>query len=361
VSNVAPPVHLVVAGGDKTAPSGGDVYHHRLRDELAALRRRVRFIEVPGMWPRPAPEDAAWLARVLDAAPDGDAVLLDGLVACAAPDIVVPQARRLRLVVVVHLPLAAEWGLAADTAAELDRRERHTLHAVHAAVATSEWTARHLREHHRLPARCIHLAPPGADPAPPRFTGTEGRWLTCAAVLSPRKGQDLLLRAVARLGELDWRLTLAGGPGPDRDFPKQLHALIEDFGLADRVELPGPVAHEDMPELYAATDLLVLPSRDESYGMVLTEALARGIPVLATNVGGVAEAVGRTGDGDRPGLLVSPDSAALSEALRAWLQDPHLRRRLGRAALDRRGELPGWNHTARRIAQVLEVVAGPRR
>jgi hypothetical protein len=160
VSAATPPVHLVLAGGDRTAPSGGDVYHQRLRAELAELGRRVRGIEIPGAWPRPAPEEAARLARALDAVPDGAVALLDGLVACAVPEIVAPQVRRLRLIVLVHLPLATEGGLTAAAAAELDRRERETLHAVHAAVATSAWTAPEFAEHQGAP-------PPRLPPPPP--------------------------------------------------------------------------------------------------------------------------------------------------------------------------------------------------
>jgi glycosyltransferase involved in cell wall biosynthesis len=88
--------------------------------------------------------------------------------------------------------------------------------------------------------------------------------------------------------------------------------------------------------------------------MVVTEALARGLPVIATEVGGLTEALGQGADGIRPGLLVPPgDPAQLGAALRAWLRDAELRERLRRAARERRESLSRWSTTTSVIARVL--------
>src|SRR5581483_950121 len=98
----------------------------------------------------------------------------------------------------------------------------------------------------------------------------------------------------------------------------------------------------------------VLASRAETYGMVVTESLARGLPVLAADVGGLTEALGYGADGIRPGLLVRPDDpTALSAALHAWLTDAELRTRLRRAACERRQSLSAWSTTASQLAGVL--------
>jgi glycosyltransferase involved in cell wall biosynthesis len=124
------------------------------------------------------------------------------------------------------------------------------------------------------------------------------------------------------------------------------------------VSFVGPRIGADLERIYAGADLLVLPSRAETYGMVVTEALARGVPVVATDVGGVAEALGHGADGTRPGVLVPPeDAAALAGALRAWLGDGHLRARLRRAARERRKALFGWSTTTSRLADVLAGAA----
>jgi glycosyltransferase involved in cell wall biosynthesis len=85
--------------------------------------------------------------------------------------------------------------------------------------------------------------------------------------------------------------------------------------------------------------------------MVVTEALARGIPVLATNVDPLPSTVGLAPDGSMPGLLVPPDG--LATALRSWLTDPDLRRRLRASARDRRGMLTPWADTSKDLAAVL--------
>jgi glycosyltransferase involved in cell wall biosynthesis len=103
--------------------------------------------------------------------------------------------------------------------------------------------------------------------------------------------------------------------------------------------------------------VVVLPTRIESYGMVLTEAIAHGIPVIASAVGGVPEAVGVLADGRVPGLLVPPgDAGALADALRRWLELPELRETLRANALERRASLTGWDETAGRVAKVLARV-----
>jgi glycosyltransferase involved in cell wall biosynthesis len=118
----------------------------------------------------------------------------------------------------------------------------------------------------------------------------------------------------------------------------------------------GPLVGADLHRRYAAADLMVLASRAETYGMVVTEALARGLPVVASEVGGVAEALGCGADGSRPGVLVAPeDPVALAAALRAWLSDAALRGRLRRAARERRESLSGWSRTASVIADVLAL------
>src|SRR5262249_53215775 len=105
---------------------------------------------------------------------------------------------------------------------------------------------------------------------------------------------------------------------------------------------------------YATADLLVAPSRSETYGMIVTEALAHGVPVIAADVGGLPEALGSTADGTRPGQLIPPgDPAALAAALADWLDDEHHRHRLRAAAHQRRLTLRGWEQTTREIVNAL--------
>ncbi len=327
-------VHLVVPHGvdDPELPSGGNVYDRRVIDGLGG-----RAIAVPGAWPRPGDTGRAALRRALSALPDGAPVLVDGLVAGSVPDVVVPQTRRLALAVLVHLPLADD----------LADAERETLRAAHAVVATSAWTARQLHERYGVTATVAH---PGVDPAPlARGTDGAGR-LLCVGSISAVKGQDVLVDALARVRDLPWACALVGPLRRDPAHVALVREAVTAHGLADRVTLVGPRTGPDLDAAYDAADLLVLPSRVEAYGMVVTEALARGVPVLATDAGGVTEALG-----DGPGLLVPPgDPAALAAGLRRWLTEPGLRDDLRAAARARRNALTGWEVTTRCLSQVLD-------
>ncbi|MDT7841402.1 glycosyltransferase family 4 protein [Streptomyces justiciae] len=349
-------VHFVMPGGvdDPAAPSGGNAYDRRVSLDLPGFGWQVHKHAVDGEWPSPGATARAELARTLREFPDGTVVLLDGLVACGVPEIVVPEAERLRLAVLVHLPLGDETGLEPVLAAELDAKERAVLRAVPAIIATSDWAVRRLVSHHGLAPDRVHVAAPGADIAP-LASGTDGvSRLLCVAAVTPRKGQHRLIEALAAVRDLPWSCVCVGGLGQDPEYVGQLRSLIAKYGLEHRLELAGPQAGAQLDASYAAADLMVLTSYAETYGMAVTEALARGIPVLATDVGGLPEAVGRAPDGGVPGILVPPeDPAALAAELRGWFNEADVRRRLKAAARGRRAALDGWATTARSLAGVL--------
>ncbi|WP_406120063.1 glycosyltransferase family 4 protein [Streptomyces sp. NBC_00989] len=358
-------VHFVMPGGvdDPSAPSGGNAYDRRVSLDLPGFGWQVHKHAVDGEWPRPGAAARAELARVLRELPDGAAVLLDGIVACGVPEIIVPEADRLSLAVLVHLPLGDETGLEAAVAAELDEKERTVLRAVSAVIGTSEWAVRRLVSHHGLAPERVHVATPGADIAP-LASGTDGvSRLLCVATLTPRKGQHRLIEALAAAADLPWTCECVGGFGNDPEYVDHLRDLIKRYGLQDRLHLAGPRAGAELDATYASADLMVLMSYAETYGMAVTEALARGIPVLATDVGGLPEAVGRAPDGGVPGILVPPEApAALAAELRGWFGEADVRRRLKAAARGRRAALDGWATTARSLAGVLtRLPSEPRR
>jgi glycosyltransferase involved in cell wall biosynthesis len=326
-------LHLVVPDGidDPTRPSGGNRYDRRLADALTSRGRRVVEHAVAGDWPAPERAASERLGAALGAVPDGEWALVDGLLASAAPDVVVPAADRLALAVLVHLPLGVD-----DPAARAT--EHDVLRAARAVVATSEWTRDWLAHHYGLAG--VHVARPGVDPAPPATGSGTGGALLCVGRASRTKGYDVLLDALSTLTDLAWTCTWVG---PSDGVP------------AGPVTLTGPLPAPAVARHYAAADLLVLPSRTETYGMVLAEALAHGLPVLASHVGGVREAIGP----ELPGLLVpAGDPAALAAALRQWLTDAALRRDLRGRALARRETLEGWDATAARVAAALPTAVG---
>ncbi|MFC4020337.1 glycosyltransferase family 4 protein [Micromonospora sp. GCM10011542] len=340
-------VHVVLPGDidDPAAPSGGNHYDRRICRGLAELGWSVREHPVPGEWPRPGRAARAALAGVLAGTPDDSVVLLDGLIGSTVPDLLAAHAARLRLVVLVHLPLD-------------DDAEGRALTSARAVLATSEWTRHRLLARHPLPADRVWAAPPGVRPAPPVPGSPAGTRLLCVAAVTRHKGHDLLVDALSTLAALPWTCVCVGTLTREPELVGELRGRLADAGLTDRVRLTGPRTGASLDAAYAAADLLVLPSRGETYGMVVTEALARGLPVLGTDVGGLPEALGRAPDGDRPGLLVPPDDpVALAGALRGWLGDGELRARLRRAAHARRDTLTDWSVTTGLVAAALAEVA----
>jgi glycosyltransferase involved in cell wall biosynthesis len=347
-------VHFVVPDGidDPGTPTGGNTYDRNLSRELSSSGWSVHEHPVPGFWSRPDERSFVALDNAVRPIPDGAVVLLDGLVASAAPDVLVPQARRVRLVVLVHMPLGHRPTRAGT--GDVRASERAVLSAAAAVVTTSAWSRRRVMELYSLPAGRVHVAEPGVCAAGLAAGSPTGEALLSVAAVSADKGHDVLLEALAAVTDLAWRCVCVGSLDRDPVFVEALRRRSLDLGLADRVCLAGTATGGDLDRAYADADLMVLASRAETYGMVVTEALARGLPVIATDVGGVTEALGHGSGGLRPGLLVpADDPTALAGALRSWLGDAELRAGLRRAARDRRKSLCGWSTTGSKIAGVL--------
>jgi len=317
-------VHFVVPDwiDDPARPSGGNSYDRHVADGLTSLGWSVQEQPVA---------DLAALDRTVRQIPDDAVVLLDGLVASPAPEVLVPHADRLRLIVLMHMPLA-------------DELEGAVLAAASAVLTTSEWGRRRLLELYSLPAARVHVAPPGVETAELATGTASGESLLCVAAVTPLKGHDVLLDALAGISDLSWQCTCVGSLDRDPAFAEELRGRSPNH-----VRFTGPKTGAELERAYSAADLLVLASRAETYGMVVTEALARGLPVIASDVGGVREALG-----DGAGLLVPPeDPAALGTAIRSWLGDAQLRERLRAAARERRKALTDWSTTTSLVAELL--------
>jgi glycosyltransferase involved in cell wall biosynthesis len=351
-------VHVVVPEGitDTARPSGGNTYDRHLIRGLVAQGWAVHEHTVAGAWPQPAAADVIALASALRRIPDDAVVLLDGLIASAAPETLVPEAARLRQVVLVHMPLGHRPP--DGDAAVVRAQERAVLAAATAVITTSAWSRRRLGELYGLSGGRVHVAEPGVEAAGLTPGSAAGDTLLCVAAVMPHKGHDVLVDGLATAADLSWRCAFVGSLDRDPAYAEAVRRRARDRGLADRLRFAGPRTGPDLDRAYAAADLLVLASHDEAYGMVVTEALARGVPVLAADVGGVPEALGHGDGGTRPGLLVPPgDASALGAAVRTWLGDAGLRGRLRRAARERRASLRGWPATTAVVAGVLTEAA----
>ena len=342
--------------GDLAMPTGGYRYDRRIIQELRQLGWQVDVADIGGGFPFPSSEQRAAALAVLSAVPAGRPVILDGLAFGA-----LPEAGTLRchmpLIALVHQPLATDPGLNTKQADAFRRSERAALAAAERVVVTSEATARILISDYGVPPHCISVVRPGNDPVPPALGSEDSivRLLSIGSVL-PVKGYDLLIPAVATLKEMPWRLTIAGDRTRDPVAAALLDADIEAYGLGNKVTVLGAVSPERVRELYLASDVFVLASRFEGYGMALAEAIAHGLPVVSTRAGAIPETVP-----PGTGLLVPPDdAAALAEALRRLVTRPNERQQLATNARAAAAQLPTWQDSARRFATAIENVRHKR-
>jgi glycosyltransferase involved in cell wall biosynthesis len=346
-------VHVVVPEGfdNPGRPTGGNIYDQRVCAGLAATGWDVLVATVAAAWPVPGSGARVGLARIVSAIPDGETVLIDGLIASPTAAQLLPHAGRIRMTVLLHMPLATVLDTHHDASAR--RSEGAVLRAATGVVVTSEWTRQQVLTRYSIPACRVRVARPGVDRVAAPARPVRGR-LICVGVLGRHKGQDLLVEALAGLAELDWHCVLAGPPDRDPAFVERLQARITRLGYGHRIRLSGVLTGAALSHAYTTADLLVAPSRSETYGMAVTEALAHGLPVMAAAVGGLPEALGCNADGTRPGQLIPPgDPAALAAALGDWLRDDRHRRRLRAAARKRRSSLRGWERTTQEIANAL--------
>jgi glycosyltransferase involved in cell wall biosynthesis len=322
----------LVVPADVDLPTGGNAYDLALAAALRADGDEVALV-------RCDPDDLAGALRQ----PWNGPTLVDGLLACSQPGVVAASGAG----VLVHMPLALETGLARGRAAELDRREGLALRAARWVVTTSHWCAQYVAEHHRV-AR-VAVATPGVEPAP-ISEGSDPPLLVHVAALLPNKDQLGVVAALAQLSDLPWRARLAGPTDRDPVYALKVQRAVRDAGLSERVRVTGTIARD---AAWAGADLALLPSHVESFGMVVTEALARGVPVVASE-GGAVEALGATASGEVPGAVVPPGSPeALASVLRRWLTDGTYRDRVRRAALERRATLDRWDVTAQKVRSAL--------
>ncbi|NOT45607.1 MAG: glycosyltransferase family 4 protein [Acidobacteria bacterium] len=299
-----PVLSLVVPGRLDTA-TGGYRYDREIVARLRALGWDVDVHELDGAYPMPGPADRRAAEAVFGAVPDGRLVLVDGLAFGALPDLAARESGRLRLVALVHHPLALETGLDDQTRQRLASDERQALRAARHVVVTHQATADRLMADFGVPAARLSSVRPGVEEAP-EGRGGDGPTvsLLCVATLTPRKGHDILVRALAAYRHVAWHLTLAGSLDRAPATTEAVRTLIRALGLDERVTLAGEASTTALAALYDRADLFVLATRYEGYGMVVAEALAHAVPVVATRTGGIPELVPPDA-----GLLVAPDDA----------------------------------------------------
>ncbi|WP_163167919.1 glycosyltransferase family 4 protein [Arthrobacter sp. Alg241-R88] len=343
--------------------SGGNVYNARLVQALRALGVDVDVVAVEGSWPESTAKERRRLGSLLGAwEPErqhGSVVtLVDGLIAMGAPDELEFAAKaRQEAWVLVHMPAPSRHEL-----------EARALRAASGVICTSSWASATLEARHGLSG--LRVALPGTDPAPVAQGSIPPHIITVAALL-PNKYQLLAIEALARIQELEWTASLVGSDRADPEYAAAVRAAVAAHRLGNRVRLTRELKGRALEDEWNRADLSVLVSQAEAFGMVVTESLAHGIPVVVRQGTGAVEALsfaapgmesGKRSGAHLPGTAVAFPSdadpknpALLAEVLRRWLQDGATRDTWRAAALGTRNRLPGWEQTA---AHVLDILRG---
>jgi glycosyltransferase involved in cell wall biosynthesis len=339
--------------GDLSTPTGGYAYDRRVIAEVPAFGWHADVLDLGGDFPHPAPATRERANALLKAAEKGQPIIIDGLALGVLPEAAAARRQTHPLIGLVHHPLALENGLSEAEAAARQISERAALANVRHVIVTSANTARLLAYDYAVPEERITVASPGVDRVTHARVSNSGPLrLLSVGSLVPRKGHDVLIRALATLADLPWQLTIVGD-ARNAETAAQLHTDIASAGLKERVRLAGAVPAESLGEFYANADVFVLASRFEGYGMAFAEAVAAGLPVIGTTAGAIAEAVPAEAR-----VLVPPDDVgALAQVLRTIITDARQRETLSEGARAAAPNLPTWQAAAQTFARVLESVA----
>jgi glycosyltransferase involved in cell wall biosynthesis len=337
--------------GELTTPTGGFVYDRRIVFGLRELGWRIETINVGDGFPFPSADERALAEARLASVPEGRTLVIDGLALGTLPDVAKQLCVSHDLIALVHHPLALESGLSPDAAAEMRRSERDALASARRVIVTSPFTARIVIADYGVPAHRLTVVRPGNDRVASARTAAGGAVeMLAVGAVTPRKGYDVLLAAAATLLDLQWRLTIVGDTQRDAETTARVFADITRFGLSDRVQVTGAISDDRLARLYQTSDIFVLASWFEGYGMAFAEAIAHGLPVIGAAAGATPETVPA---GAR--LLPPPgDIGAFALAMRRLIADSAQRQRLAAAARAAAAALPTWEQAAELFSQALD-------
>jgi glycosyltransferase involved in cell wall biosynthesis len=353
---------IFVYPGDLHSPTGGYAYDRRIIAGLKTLGWEIQLICLGEGYPFPSPIQVEQAKEQLQGLTPGVPMVIDGLALGALPEVAACVAEHHPLIALIHHPLAFEFGLSEEQTALLKQSETEALRHANKVIANSPATARDLNRHYGVSMDRIDVVLPGTDcvsrTEPKRQSSADAsnevRLLSVGSII-PRKGFPDLIAALAPLADLPWTLSIAGDTTRNAGAFEQLIGDITCFGLEKRVQVLGAVSDAELISLYTQADAFVLASLFEGYGMVYAEAMAYGLPIIATSSGAIPDTVP-----SEAGLLVSPsDIPALAAALKTVIEDAPYRARLSSGALRAAAQQPTWDQAAQQFATALGRLTPP--
>lgn len=339
-----------VVPGSLEQRTGGYIYDRWIIEGLRAVGWSVALHELAGRFPN---VDAEAIEAASDVVRDlsGGTLVIDGLALPAFDGLLENVGRS--WIGLIHHPLAMETGLSPSEVAAFAELESRLMRQASKLIVTSPMTRRNLAGFDIDP-ETVSVVTPGVEPASVAegSGGDAPQALLSVGSLTKRKGHLVLLSALSKLTDLDWHLRLVGSAAWDPEHAREIKTALDGLGLVSRVALVGEQDDAGLNALYHQADLFVLASLHEGYGMVLSEALARGLPIISTTAGAIPETVPAVA-----GKLVAPgDVDALADALREVLTNRAVYSDLKKGALHVRDGLVDWTEATRLFALEIEMV-----
>ncbi len=347
-----PPIYFVVPG-DLNSRTGGYIYDKRIIEGLRNFGQVVEVVTLGGSFPFLSTMEKKNAELVFEKLPNEAVCVADGLAFGSLPEMAERHGDRLVFIALVHHPLSMETGLSETDKQRFLDGERRALRMAQGVITTSAHTADNM-QHYGVAKERLSVCMPGVDVASQAIgSQDESVNLLCVATLTPRKGHDILINSLAMLRNIPWQLTCVGSMDRNPLTTKIIRELIHELDLENRVFLTGECDEADLSDHYHRSDLFVLASHYEGYGMALTEALVRGIPVITTSAGAIQDTVPQ-----KAGILVPPnDQAAFTFALSSYFENSAMRRSLVAGAQASRKSFPTWDEAAATFFSALRKFA----
>ncbi len=333
-----------------TLVTGGYEYDRRITTAWREAGHSVTIHELQGHHPLPDDAARAAAAAIWSNLPADAAIVIDNLGLLSFAPLEAELEKR-GVIILNHHPLGLETGLTPAQSDATLAAEKALSHIARHIVTTSDTTSATVNAQFGVAPEKITAIIPGTARAP-RSTGSGSATVNVLSIgtLIPRKGHDTLMHALAKLFDLNWHLTIAGSPAHDPATAAALHAMPAELGITDRVTFLGEMTGEPLVQLWAKADIFALATRYEGFGMAITEALRRGLPVAVTD-GGAAGAMIRPEYGT---VCPVDDVVQLSKTLRRLIFDTRLRSLMADAAWEFGQTLPDWPEQAALFATILE-------
>ncbi|EPX77077.1 glycosyltransferase family 4 protein [Litoreibacter arenae] len=336
--------------GDKDRRTGGFLYEATVLRVLNEIGVKTAHLQLPDSFPDPTVADMAETLAALNAVPAHQPIILDGLVFGAIDPAGLAQVKA-PILAMIHHPLGLETGLAPERAAFLCENEAQALGFAAHIVVPSPHTAEVLARDFGADPASITVAPPGFDRPVLNASRADPPLILSVGLLARRKGHDVLLDALSLITDLHWNAVIVG-KAHDQHTANALRTQCRELGLSQRVTFAGELDGPELAEHFNAASIFALATRYEGYGMVLSEAMFYGLPVVSCDVGAVPETVGEAG------ILVPPDDpAAFANALRRLIEEPEIAAQFQQLSLERAKSLPSWRDTARVFERVIRQVS----